>query len=126
RAVERQREERLVCRAGADARQIDDLDRRQLARTGPRREREQRVLAARREVERLERRRRAAEDRQRARAVRPEDREIARVVSEALFLLVGRVVLLVDDDDAEVLERREERRASTDRQRQLAGTEPRP
>ncbi len=37
-------------------------------------------------------------------------RHVARIVEDAVFLLVGRVVFLVDDDQAKLLERQEQRR----------------
>ena len=72
------------------------------------------VTAAPRVGVRLRRRRRRAEH-HRASAEPPErHREIARVIADALFLLVGRVVLLIDDDQAGVVQRCEDRRARTD------------
>ena len=83
-------------------------------------------LAGARELLGLERRRRAAEHAHGAEHVRAEDRHVARVVANALFLLERRVVLLVDDDEAERVDRREERAASADRDVDLAAAKPRP
>ena len=44
---------------------------------------------------------------------------VAGIVEDAVFLLVGRVMLLVDDDQAEIFERQEQRRAG-------AGNDPHP
>ena len=89
--------------------------------TAPGRERQACVAPLVRVVPALERRRRAPQHRHAAGPVGAEHGEIARVVAEALFLLVGGVVLLVDDHDAEVAHRREHRRARADRQRHRAG-----
>ena len=120
-AVQRKREQRVARGARADAPKVDDLD---LGEHG-RRVRaigkdEARELVAANEHLGLERRRGRAEHRDRRRAVRAEDRHVARVVAHALLLLERGVVLFVDDDEAEIAHRREERGARADRDVDLA------
>ena len=52
---------------------------------------------------------------------RAHHRHVAGVIVHAVFLLVGRVVLLIDDDQAEVRIRQEQRRARADDHADLAG-----
>src|SRR5688572_20886936 len=68
----------------------------------------------------LGRRRGRGQDDDAAAEPRAHDRQVAGVVAEAILLLVGRVVLLVDDDEAEPRDRREECRAGADDRPRLA------
>ena len=52
--------------------------------------------------------------------MRAHDRHVARVIMHTVFLLVGRVVLLIDHDQAEIGVWQEQRRASADHHRHLA------
>src|SRR5439155_3092801 len=108
-AVQRKRQERVAAGARPDAPQIDELDLRQNRRlVRPRGELETRELSFSAEHLRFERRRRRTEHGNGARAMRPEDSHVARVVARSLFLLERAVVLLVDDDEPELLHGREE------------------
>ncbi len=121
--MERRREQRVPARRALVPREIDDLDGGQRARRRALRQREPRQLGALREAVRLDARRRAAEHAHGPRAVRAQEREVARVITKALLLLERRVVLLVDHDHAEPLHRREDRRARADRERHLPAAE---
>ncbi|MNS64807.1 hypothetical protein D3C86_1120100 [compost metagenome] len=44
---------------------------------------------------------------------RPDDGHIACIIKDAVFLLVGRVVLFIDNDETEIVERQEKRRTRT-------------
>src|SRR6185503_17579171 len=74
---------------------VDDLDLRQRARADALGQPQQPVLAGEAVRVRLERRRRRAEHGQRSFELRAIHGHVARVVARALFLLVGRLVLLV-------------------------------
>ena len=75
---------------------------------------------------RLDRRRRGRQHDWRLLEPRAHDRHVARVIDDALLLLVGALVLLIDDDEAEVGERQKERRARADNHGRLAACRRRP
>jgi hypothetical protein len=74
----------------------------------------------------LERRRSGAEDHGAPRELRAVNRGVARRISQALLLLEGSVVLLIDDDKAQLGHRREHREARSQNDAGLAarGAEP--
>jgi hypothetical protein len=120
-----------ICLASACAlrlllREIDDLDGGERPAADAAREREAVELALLGAEARFERRRRGAEDQRTARAGGAALGQLAGVVAEALFVLVGAVVLLVDHDETERLERREEGAARADGDRGLARAQPLP
>ena len=83
-------------------------DRRRFRRRdGATFEHELRITSALRLMDRLERRRRAAEHDRDAALAGPPDRDVAPVIAHAFLLLERRVVLLVDDDETEPRHRRE-------------------
>ena len=51
--------------------------------------------------------------------MRADHRHIARLIGDAVLLLVGLVVLLIDDDEAEIGEGQEQRRAGADHELRL-------
>ena len=89
-----------------------DVGQRRLAE--PRREHEPAIASGLGVQPRLERGRCGGEHDRRLFEPRAHDRHVARIVDDAVFLLVGAVVLLVDDDEAEVGERQEQSRARPD------------
>ena len=107
-------DEALVLLLRALLPQVDDLDLGQRPVFDAAGHAQQRVLAARGVLARLERRRGRAEDDRDLAVLRADDGQIAGVVARRLLLLVRAVAFLVDDDQAEALERREERGARTD------------
>src|SRR4030095_14114752 len=80
----------------------------------------------RRRVPGLDGRRRGAQDRHRALQLRPDERDVPRVIARGLLLLVGRVVLLVHDDEPETADRGKERRARPHDQRRATALNPLP
>ena len=74
----------------------------------------------------LDRRRRRGQHDRRLLETRAHDRHVARVVDDALLLLVGALVLLVDDDEAEVGERQKQGRARADNHLRLPACRRRP
>src|SRR5690606_25100871 len=87
RAMHRPGDERMPARPGTVPLEVDDLDHRERLRGRPRRKLGERDPAELGPVIALEARRRAAENADRAGPVRAQDREVARVVAEALLLL---------------------------------------
>src|SRR5437879_4867310 len=77
-----------------------DLDRRQGLGGRPLGQLEERMAAVTGGLVALGRRRRGGEDHHGARPPGAHDPDVAGVVAQAVLLLVGRVVLLVDDDEA--------------------------
>ena len=125
RAQQRPGEDQLATArvARSLALEVDDLDTRQRSPRDPAGQHESFELAALGGVTRLERGRRAAEDERAAGAFGAQPRQAARVVAEALVVLVGGVVLLVDHDDAKVVERGEQCAARANCDRDLAARE---
>ena len=78
-----------------------------------------RVAAGLRVVQRFQRRRGAAQQHRHAERARAHQRDVARVVADAVLLLVAAVVFLVDHDQAGVRQRREHRRARADQHARL-------
>ncbi len=74
----------------------------------------------------LDRRRRGGQHDRRLLEARAHHRHVARVVDDALLLLVGALVLFIDHDEAEVGERQEQSRARADNDRRLAARDRRP
>ena len=106
--------------------QVDRLDRRQMLAAEAFRQRELAVAAAPRVDLGFDRWRcRGEHDRDRG-DMAAYDRHVARVVTHAVFLFVGRVVLLIDDDEAEVGERQKQGRARADDRLDVAGRDRRP
>ncbi len=127
RAVQRKRQERVTARSRSDPPQIDELDLRQHGRlVRPRWELEPRELPLSAKHLRFERRRRRTEHGDGARAMRPEDSHVARVVARSLLLLERAVVFLVDDDETELLHGREKRRARANGDRHASRAKPAP
>ncbi len=91
--------------------QIDGFERRDGAAAEALGQRQPLVAPAPRIDLGLERRRGRGEHDRRRVQPRAHHRHVARVIVHAVFLLVGRVVLLIDDDEAELLERQKQRRA---------------
>ena len=111
-------EERRRERVARLTAQVDDLDRR---------ERPNETLPQLESLEPLPalgpgRRRSVEDDRILERTAFGRDR--ARVVARVGFLLVGRVLLLVDDDQTEALDRGEDRRAGSDDHARVPGCDP--
>ena len=75
---------------------------------------EQRVFAALRVVEALERRRGGAEHDHRAFHLAAHHGDVARVIARRFLLLVGMLVLFIHDDEAERIDGREDGRARAD------------
>ena len=100
--------------------QIDRLDRRQARPAEALGQGEPRVAAAPRVDFGLDRRRRRRQHHRDARDVTAHYRHVAGVVAHAVFLLVGRVVLLIDDDKPEIGVRQKQRRARADHDRHFA------
>ena len=98
-------------RGGPFAPQIDRLDMRQMRPAEALGQRQPPIAAAPRVDLGLDRGRRRGEHDRDLRRPRPHHRHVARVVVDAVLLLVGRVVLLIDHDQAEVGVGQEQRRA---------------
>src|SRR5581483_8192949 len=81
---------------------VDDFDLRQWPLLNPVRHVDQRVLIPGGVEVRLQRWRRRSENYDGIRHLAPNHRHVARVIARRLFLLVGRVVLLVNDDEREI------------------------
>ena len=108
------------------AAKIDRLDRRQMLAAEPLRQFQMHVAAAARVHHRLDRRRRRGEHDRNLDLARPHHRHVAGVVADAVLLLVGGVVLLIDDDQAKIGIGQEQRRARADHHLRLAGRDRRP
>ena len=78
------------------------------------RERNQAILAGRRVVITLERRRRTSQDNDAFLDLRPYDGNVPRVISWSLFLFIGCLVLFIDDDEPHVFQRRKDSAARAD------------
>ena len=112
------------CQPGAARRrrltQVDGLDRRQLCAAVPVRQALASVAAILDVDHRLQRRRGRCQHDRAALEAGAHHRHVAGVVDDAVLLLEGGVVLLVDHDETETAEGQPERRASTDHHRRPA------
>ena len=93
---------------------VDDLDFRQRTLLHAVGQLDQRVLIFLRVEIRFQRWRRRAQNHDGIRHLGAHHGDVAGMVARRLFLLVGRIVLLVDDDQREIGNRREDRRARAD------------
>ena len=100
--------------------QIDRLDRRHALAAEPLRQCNAPVAAAPRIDFGLERRRRRRQHHRNFRDVAAHHRHVAGMIVHAVFLLVGRIVLLIDDDQAEIGIGQKQRRARADHDGDLA------
>jgi hypothetical protein len=98
----------------SDPAQVDDADLWRFRRAGTARQAEAGVTACLAVIQHLERRRRGAQNDRDVEVLGAGDREIARGVAQALLLLEGLVVFLVDDNQADFPHRREHGRARAD------------
>ena len=89
---------------------VDNLDFRQRTHLHAVGQLHQRIFVFLRVVVRLERWRGRAQHHDRSRHLRPHHRHIARVIARRFFLLVRRILLLVDNDERKIADRREHRR----------------
>ena len=115
-----------VVRVDFAALHLHEPDVRQGARPGAAGHLRERVLAALHVHPALERGRRRAEHDLRALKRAAEDRDITRMVTWHLVLLVARLVLLVDDDEPEVPDRRPDRGPRPDDDPRRAGADAMP
>ena len=100
--------------------QVDDAHHRWLCVAGALAQAQVRVAAGAGVVQRLQRRRRAAQQHRHAQRLAAHEGEIARVVADPVLLLVAGVVLFVDHDQSGVGQRGEYRRAGADHHARFA------
>jgi hypothetical protein len=120
RAADRRQQLRRQAGLQRSLAHVEHAHRGRPGHSGAVRQAQVRVAARAGVVQRFQRRGRAAEQDRHAQRLAAHQREVARVVADAVELLVAAVVLLVDDDQAGVRQRREHRRARADDHPRLA------
>ena len=110
----------------AFAAKIDGFDRRQMLAAEPLGQLQMRVAAAPGIHHGLDRRRRRREHDRNFDFARPHHRHVAGVIADAVLLLVGGIVLLIDDDQPEVGVRQKQSRTRPDHHRHIARRDRRP
>ena len=94
--------------------QIDQPHLRQLRDAVAVRQMQEAVAPGLHVVHGLQRRRRGGEDHRDLRQMPAHHRHVARLIDDAILLLEGLLMLLIDDDEAEIAERQEQGRARAD------------